>query len=98
MADLARNGVTTRYIEIAGKFPCKLPVTFKAAELPMTYADFLGSKKIGDHISVTASLISHDATMNPPQKAIEWSAFQGGSMAEPEYRLSVEQMNDYTAE
>ena len=43
-------------------------------------------------------LVSHDIGANPPQKAIEWSGFQGGSMAEPEYRLSVEQINDYTAE
>jgi hypothetical protein len=96
--DLARNGVTTRYIEIAGTFPCKLPVTFTAAELPMTYVDFLGNKKIGDYIRITASLISHDAMMNPPQKAIEWSAFQGSSMAQPEYRLSVEKMTDYSLE
>jgi hypothetical protein len=96
--DLAYNGVTTRYIEIAGKFPCKLPVTFTAVELPMTYANFLRNKKIDDYIAITATLVSHDAAMNPPQKAIEWSAFQGASMAEPEYRLSVQKMNDYTTE
>jgi hypothetical protein len=74
-----------------------LPVTFKAVELPTTpaNADFLVTKKIGDYILITASLVLHDAAMNPPQKAVEWSFFQGGSMAAPEYRLSVEQMVNY---
>lgn len=98
--DLDYNGVTKRYIDIAGRFPCKLPVTFTAVELPMTppNTDFLGTKKIGDYIVVTASLIPHDAAMNSPQRAIEWSGFQGSSMATPGYRLSVEQMGNYTAE
>jgi len=96
--EIAVKGAMTRYIGIAGKFPCKLPVTFEAAVLSETYTDFLGAKKVGDYITITAKLISHDVRWSPPPAALEWSLLERKSMAEPEYRLAVEEMNDYMAQ
>ena len=81
-------------VDLEGSFPCGITAPFKAGEISATprILAFPADKKIGDHISVTAFLMMHDATVNPPQKALEWSLTQGGSMASPEYRLDIKEM------
>jgi hypothetical protein len=97
VSDLDFGKGSQKYISLTGFFPCSLSVTFKAEPIPVSgpFTSFLATKKESDVVSLTATLLPHDAAMNPPQKAIEWSAFQGSSMKEPEYHGVVERLVDY---
>ncbi|MBV9251847.1 MAG: hypothetical protein JO227_21720 [Acetobacteraceae bacterium] len=97
VSDLNFGKGSQKYISLTGFFPCSLSVPFKAEPIPVSgaFTDFLAARKVGDVVALTATLLPHDAATNPPQKAIEWSGFQGSSVEEPEYHGIVERLSDY---
>jgi hypothetical protein len=72
-----------RYIEIAGNFDCSsLPIDFRAERIEATpkLAETLAPLKIGDSITLDASLLKHDVEHQPPEDAIEWGGILWGPL------------------